>query len=93
MADADARMGRRLWRTFQESGLFSGTAFPVVHANTRFEPGMYGYGSIEGIRSLVKRGMLTQEQYDTFHRAIVALAAADQYVYSITIFVYVGQKE
>lgn len=92
MANADPWMGRRLWRTFQESGLFSGAVHPVVLTNTRFEAGMYGYESIEGFRSLVRRGMLEQERYDAFRAAVVDLAAADQYFYSITMFVYVGQK-
>lgn len=90
MADADGWMGRRLWRTFQASGLFEGTVHPFVHTSTRFEPGTYGYESIESFRSLVKRGLLEQEQYDAFRRAVDDLAAADQYFYSITMLVYVG---
>lgn len=92
MADADAWMGRRLWRTFQESGLFAGTVHPIVLTNTRFEPGAYGYDRIEDFRSLVKRGTLSRAQYDAFRSAIVDLAAVDRYFYSITMFVYVGQK-
>lgn len=90
MADADAWMGRRLWRTFQASGLFEGAVHPFVHTSTRFEPGTYGHESIESFRSLVKRGLLDQARYDAFRRAVDDLAAADQYFYSITMFVYVG---
>jgi ubiquinone/menaquinone biosynthesis C-methylase UbiE len=92
MADADAWMGRRLWRTFQASGLFEGQVHPYVLTNTRFEPGTYGYDSIESFRSLAKRGMLAPDEYDAFRQAIEDLAASDQYFYSITMFVYVGQK-
>lgn len=92
MVDADAWMGRRLWRTFQASGLFQGQVHPCVLTNTRFEAGAYGYESIESFRALVTRGMLAPEEYDAFRRTIEGLAAADQYFYSITMFVYVGHK-
>jgi SAM-dependent methyltransferase len=39
MADADGWMGRRLWRTFQASGLFEGSVHPYVLTSTRFAPG------------------------------------------------------
>lgn len=92
MADADAWMGRRLWRTFQESGLFDGRVHPVVHTSTRFEPGTFGHGSIEGFRALVRRGLLSPDDYDAFRRAVEELAHADRYFYSITMFVYAGRR-
>ena len=92
MADADAWMGRRLWRTFQESGLFEGRVHPVVHTSTRYEPGAYGYDSIQSFGSLAKRGTITPDEYAAFRRAVEELAAADRYFYSITMFVYAGRK-
>lgn len=92
MADADAWMGRRLWRTFQESGLFKGSVHPFVLTSTRFEPGTYGYESVEGFRALVRRGMLAPEEYDAFRRDVEELAAADRYFHAITLFVYAGWK-
>jgi ubiquinone/menaquinone biosynthesis C-methylase UbiE len=92
MANADAWMGRRLWRTFQGSGLFAGRVHPLVLTSTRFEPGTYGYDSIESFRALVKRGILAPEEYAAFRGAVEELAAADRYFYSITMFAYVGRK-
>ncbi|HEY7769206.1 methyltransferase domain-containing protein [Longimicrobium sp.] len=92
MADADAWMGRRLWRTFQESGGFEGAVHPFVLTNTRFGPGTYGHASIENFRGLVKRGMLAPERYESFYRSVVELAATNRYFYSITMFVYAGNK-
>lgn len=92
MADSDAWMGRRLWRTFQESRLFDGRVHPVVHTSTRFEPGTYGHATVEGFRALVRRGLLSPDEYDAFRRAVEDLAAADQYFYAITMFVYAGRK-
>lgn len=92
MADADPWMGRRLWRTFQESGLFEGSVHPYVLTSTRFEPGTYGYETIESFRGLVKRGMLAAEEYEEFRRTVEELAASDRYFYSITLFAYAGRK-
>jgi SAM-dependent methyltransferase len=92
MADADAWMGRRLWRTFQESGRFDGRVHPVVHTSTRFAPGTYGHDAVEGFRALVRRGLLAPDEYDAFRRAVEELAAADQYLYAITMFVYAGRR-
>lgn len=92
MADADAWMGRRLWRTFQESGLFSGSVHPIVLTSTRFQPGTYGHDAIESFRGLVKRGVVSANEYDAFHRDVAELARGDRYFYSITMFVYVGHR-
>lgn len=92
MADADAWMGRRLWRIFQESGLFEGHVHPVVHSSTRFDPGTRGHDAVEGFRALVRRGLLAPDEYDAFRRAVEDLAAADQFFYAITMFVYAGRR-
>lgn len=90
MADVDPWMGRRLWRTFQASGLFDGTVEPYVVTSTRFEPGTYDWETIESFRTLVRRGLLREEEYESFRGAIDGLAAVNQYFYSVTKFVYVG---
>ncbi|HEY0022458.1 MAG TPA: methyltransferase domain-containing protein [Longimicrobium sp.] len=92
MADSDAWMGRRLWRTFQESEGFEGAVHPFVLTNTRFEPGTYGHSSVENFRGLVKRGMLAPERYESFYRSLVEMGATNRYFYSITMFVYAGHK-
>lgn len=91
MADADGWMGRRLWRTFQQSGLFSGRVHPFVYMSTRFEPGTYGFEHIKSFGALVRRGLVSQEELDAFTAAIERLAAHDQYCFSLTMYVYVGQ--
>lgn len=92
MADADAWMGRRLWRTFQASGLFEGSVEPLVLTSTRFEPGTYGWDRVQDFRGLVRQLRISQNEYDAFLTGIQELAAADQYLYSITMYVYVGTK-
>lgn len=92
MADVDPWMGRRLWRTFQASALFDGVIQRHVVTSTRFEPGGYDWETIDSFRTLVRRGLLMAEEYDAFRGAIETSAAAHQYFYSITMFVYVGSR-
>lgn len=93
MDDIDAWMGRRLWRTFQESGLFeNGRIETYVLTNTRFCEPNYGHMMIHGFRSLVERGDITAEQFDTFIHDLEELDRKGQYFYSITMYIYVGNK-
>jgi ubiquinone/menaquinone biosynthesis C-methylase UbiE len=90
MADADGWMGRRLWRTFQRTGLFTGYVDAYVHMSTCFEPGQYGWERSRDLGSMVKRGMITAEEYDRFVRSLEESASRDEYFYAITMFSYVG---
>ncbi|HEX7049002.1 MAG TPA: methyltransferase domain-containing protein [Longimicrobiales bacterium] len=92
MADADGWMGRRLWRVFQETGLFTGTVDAVVHTSTRFEPGHYGWERCRDFEAMVRHGIIAAEVYRSFARALEELAARDQYFYAITLFSYVGTR-
>lgn len=92
MADADGWMGRRLWRTFQQTGLFTGSVHTLVHTSTRFAPGSYGWERVQDFRSLVERGMIRAEEYERLHSALEELASREQYFYATTMFVYVGRR-
>ena len=92
MADADGWMGRRLWRTFQETGLFHGRVDAHLHTSTTFEPGRYGWERSRDLASLVRRGTITADDYAVFRQGLEDLAARDQYFYAITMFSYVGTK-
>lgn len=90
MTDIDPWMGRRLWRTFRESGLFDGRIETYVLTNTRFEAPYYGHMMIRGFEALASRGMIDAEDYERFIGDIERLHARDQFFYSITMYVYVG---
>lgn len=93
MPDADGWMGRRLWRTFQESGLFRGEVRPYVLTNTEFAAPCYGYEQISrALPGLVRRGLIEQSEYDRFYGDLCELARRGEYFYSSTLFVYVGRK-
>jgi len=92
MADVDSWMGRRLWRTFARSGLFEGQVCPYVVTSTEFAPGHAGYGPINDMEALVRRGMVSHEDYDRFISDIRALAERGEYFYAATTYIYVGRR-
>ena len=92
MTDIDAWMGRRLWGTFNRSGLFEGDIYTYVLTNTKFEEPYYGYRRIKDFEHLVNEGMISQEEYSKFIEDIKVLARKGEYFYSITMYIYVGRK-
>lgn len=92
MADADGWMGRRLWRTFQQEGLFTGYVDAYACTSTCFEPGHYGWERSQDFASMVKRGLITAEEYERFVRSLEELARRNAYFYAITMFSYVGTR-
>lgn len=92
MADSDGWMGRRLWRTFQQTGLFMGSVHTLVHTSTHFAPGSYGWERVQDFRGLVKRGLITAAEYERLYRALEDLASREQYFYAVTMFVYAGRR-
>jgi|SRR5690625_3142421 len=93
MSDLDAWMGRRLWRTFQESNRFvNGRIETYVLTNMEYSKPYYGHLMIRDFSSLVKRGMISQEEYKSFISSIEDLNNKGQYFYSITMYVFVGEK-
>lgn len=91
MADSDAWMGRRLWRTINASGLFNGTVHPLTLLNTSYTPGAYGWEQAQSFRGLVKRGLAQRQWLERFLQDLEDLHRRGEYFYSITMFVYVGE--
>jgi hypothetical protein len=85
-------MGRRLWRTFQESKLFTGRIETFVLTNTKFEEPFYGHMMIRDFESLVRRNMISEKDYKEFLDEVELLNSKDQFFYSITMYIYVGIK-
>ena len=92
MAACDGWMGRRLWPTFQQSGLFEGRIEMYTLTNTVYAPGWYGYEQVQAFGALARRGLLPAEDYARFQADIAAQAARNEYFYSITLYTYVGQR-
>ncbi|MFN2362923.1 MAG: methyltransferase domain-containing protein [Halarsenatibacteraceae bacterium] len=92
MADVDAWMGRRLWRTFNSTDLFEGEVYTYVLTNKKFEEPYFGYERINDFQQLVNEGLISQKVYSEFKGDIINLASNNEYFYSITMYIYVGRK-
>ena len=92
MAACDGWMGRRLWPTFQQSGLFTGHIETYTLTNTVYAPGWVGYEQVQAFGALASRGLISSEDYARFRDDIAAQAIRNEYFYSLTLYVYVGQK-
>jgi len=88
MADCDSWMGRRLWRIFKRSGLFEGKIYPYVLTSTEFD-----HSSVRDFEALVKRGMISREEYDRFLGDLQSLADKGEYFQAITTYIYVGKDK
>jgi len=93
MDDSDSWMGRRLWKTFQQTGLFEGYVHTYILTNTVFEEPYSGYENIIAFRALIKRNIISEQEYNELINDIKALAEKDQYFYSINSYIYVGRKK
>lgn len=91
MPACDGWMGRRLWPTFQRSGLFTGRIETYTLTNTEFAPGWYGYDQIQAFGALARRGLIAPDDYTRFYDDVTAQAARGEYFYSLTLYVYVGK--
>lgn len=92
MTDCDSWMGRRLWGTFNRTGLFKGNIHTYVLTNTKFCAPYYGYERIKDFETLIKHGMIKKEEYENFYKDIVNLSQKGKYFYAITMYIYVGRK-
>lgn len=91
MAASDGWMGRRLWPVFQRSGLFTGRIETYTLTNTEFAPGWFGYEQALAFGGLARRGLISREDYQRFCEDLAAQAARNEYFYSLTLYVYIGQ--
>ena len=92
MTDCDSWMGRRLWRVFNRSGLFAGGVHAYVITDTEFAPGRIGYERVKDFEALVRRNLISQDDYERFYRDVESLAENGEYFYSTTMYAYVGTK-
>jgi len=92
MTEVDPWMGRRLWKLCNSFKKFEGEIRCYTMTDTKFAPHSYSWNHAHGFRSLVKRGMLTQEEFEGFLAEQKAMAARGEFFFSLTIFAYVGRK-
>lgn len=92
MTTNDGWMGRRLWGTFEATGLFEGRVDAYTHTSTRYEPGCHGWEWSRHFKGLIKRGVVAHREYEAFIQGLEGLAARGRYFYAITMFSYVAEK-
>jgi SAM-dependent methyltransferase len=92
MKHADGWMGRRLWGTFQSTGLFAGTVQARVLTNTIFAAPWYGHARAQDFRALSKRALVSAGDVSGFLEEQAALQANGRYFYAITGMAYVGTR-
>jgi len=92
MDHTDPWMGRRLWGYLQGSGLFEGEVRVRVMTNTEFSEPWHGYRMAHWFRGLVKRGMVSEADYEGFMSDLEEASAAGRYFWSVNRYVYVGRR-
>jgi SAM-dependent methyltransferase len=93
MDHADPWMGRRLWGLFHPSPDFEGEVRSRVMSNTEFTEPYHGFRMAHWMKSLVKRGLVSQEDYDGFMADLEEAANSGRYFWSVNRYVYVGRRK
>jgi len=92
MKNCDGWMGRRLWSVFQKTGCFEGEIIPYIIHTTSFEECTTAFDTINNLRTLVRRGLISEHEYISFYTDIEKLADSGQFYFALTSFIYVGRK-
>ena len=92
MADSDGWMGRRLWKTFGTPRLFTGRIETLTLTETEYVPGAYGYEQVQTLGAMARRQLIPEEDFLRLREDIEAQAKRGDYFYSVTLFIYAGNK-
>jgi SAM-dependent methyltransferase len=92
MDNTDPWMGRRLWGYLEGSGLFEGEVQVRVMTNTEFAEPWHGYRMAHWFAGLVRRGHVSESDYEDFMADLGELAASGRYFWSVNRYVYVGRR-
>lgn len=93
MDQTDPWMGRRLWGHLEGSGCFEGEVRVRVMTNTDFAEPWHGYRMAHWLKGLVKRGQVSESDYEAFFADLEELAANGRYFWSVNRYVYVGRRK
>lgn len=92
MDECDGQMGRKLWGLFEGSKKFHGRPDTFSLLETTYEPGKYGFDRMRDLAMLVEQGELDRRDYEALRQALSECNANGQYFYSVTSFIYFGEK-
>ena len=92
MDECDGLMGRKLWGLFEGSKKFHGHADAFSLVETEYRAGRYGFDRMQDIANLADRGVMDKEEYERLCSELQESYATGQYLYSVTSFIYYGEK-
>jgi SAM-dependent methyltransferase len=92
MDHTDPWMGRRLWGYLEGSGLFEGEVEVRVMTNTEFAEPWHGYRMAHWLGGLVRRGTISESDYQGFLADLTELASHGRYFWSVNRYVYAGRR-
>lgn len=92
MDASDGWMGRRLNGVFARHGGFDGMITPIVLVNTEYTPELYGSRRIADFSTMADKGLISREDYTAFISGLETTRENGDYFYSVTLYVYCGQK-
>jgi SAM-dependent methyltransferase len=92
MDDCDGLMGRKLWATFEGSGKFRGKMDVFSLLETAYEKGCYGYDRLHDMSALVTHEYISLSEYEMIVSEMETLSRNKQYFYSLTSFIYCGER-
>ena len=92
MDNCDGQMGRKLWGLFQGSKKFRGKPDSFNLIETTYERGKYGFDRMQDIAKIADKGGITKDEHEKLHIELTENAVKGQYFYSVTSFIYYGEK-
>jgi ubiquinone/menaquinone biosynthesis C-methylase UbiE len=92
MDNCDGQMGRKLWGLFEGSNKFRGQPAAFNLIETAYEKGKYGYDRMQDIAAISKKCMNPKNEYEKLHNEMMINNIKGQYFFSLTSFIYCGEK-
>lgn len=92
MAHADGWMGRKLWGVFHGEPALAGEVHARVLMNTTFTPQAFGYENAQAFHALVRRGLASAADCESFLLEQTERDARGEYFYSVNGYAYVGRR-
>jgi SAM-dependent methyltransferase len=92
MDTIDPWAGRRLGRFFGGGGLFTGEVQARTLIDTSFAPGSYARNQAESFEALVRRDLISADEYENFMKFQHEAAQRGTFMYSVTMFAFAGTR-
>lgn len=92
MDNCDGQMGRKLWGLFEGSKIFRGKPLSFNLIETTYEKGKYGFDRMQDIAKIADKSEIRKDEYEKLHSTLIENNVRGQYFYSVTSFIYYGEK-